>query len=179
MRTLWSTVLRASLTVLLAFLLSLRVLNIRAQRMQPYGSYTEQQILARSVPLCRALALDPSSGTLWLSAEREYIWRRGDSQAVWNVQCADARRNDIAMIQWDARTGDLLLASSQWSIPRAAQPAIRNARQAVEAARGWMRALGIGGPETSWRLAGAPTQCGGDAWFTRWRAKGQGATVQM
>src|SRR5579862_8649230 len=131
MRTRWSTLLCVSLTVFLAFLLSLRLLDMRAQRMRPYGAYTEQQILARSEPFLRALAPGSLSGGLWLSAEQQYLWRRGASLPVWNVQCSDARQNDIGMLKWDARTGDLLFASSQWSIPGTAPPAIQDARQAV------------------------------------------------
>src|SRR5689334_15015062 len=75
--------------------------------LQLFGRYNEQQILARTEPLCH-LFMTPGNN-LRLSASQQEL-QTEPIQRYWMVDCTDEAGNYIASFSWNADSGDLYVA---------------------------------------------------------------------
>jgi hypothetical protein len=143
----------------------------------PYGRYTEMQILARAEPLCRALA--PRAAKLQLTASSVGIQsRRGAPLEFWEAQCTDQAGIHIASFIWYADTGDLRRVGRTWPTASAVGTEPLNRGEAEQAARFWLRALGITEKMLPWRLASEPERISG-VWRAQWQAGGRIAEIRI
>jgi hypothetical protein len=169
---------------------ALRHHQILTQQEQPFGHYTQQQILDRTLPLCRTV-LGQTDG-LMLSTERARSTASdGRTRLWWNLKCANKAGEVLAMFLWDAETGDLAFAvHNAWTSPEQARAsgAAASGSRTPEQARGraawlsyrWLSRLGILG-QGGWRLTQEPERSArrSEVWYTQWRSSDHEAMVQV
>jgi hypothetical protein len=125
-----------------------------ARKLEPYGLYTTEQILARSEPLFHALF--PERSGLIMSAERQATQKSAsEERLLWAVDCSDASGRHLAYLCWDAGTGDLVY-SSRIREERSDKNGVerRTDSELLCFARDWLYTLGIAGNQEQWRFTG-------------------------
>jgi hypothetical protein len=173
--------LAATAALALAGFAYLRHRQIRTQLEQPFGHYTRQQMLERTLPLCRIVQPEPES--LSLSTETLLVPDRwGRLCRLWSVDYKDQLGKYLAEFTWDADTGELLRVS-HWLTEVAARPSgfaspkpFPSRQQArVRAAflsYRWLQRLGFAQAGSRWRLTKPPEpsptpEC--SVWNSLWR----------
>jgi hypothetical protein len=169
---------------------ALRHRQIQTQLKQPFGHYTQQQIIDRTLPLCRTV-LGQTDG-LMLATERLHI-DTADSRSHlwWHVECVNRANKPLAQFLWNAETGELAFTARNAGMSSAsASPPARaySDRTTPERAKGraawlsyrWLSWLGIGGG-SGWRLMQEPERSArrSDVWYTRWRSSEHEASVKV
>ncbi len=154
----------------LAFILHAR--HLHEQAVQSMIHMSAGQVLDRSEPLCRLIA--PHTSSLRLTAEAIPI---GKFHPHWEVKCADPSGQDLAYLNWDAGTGQLISVSHVFYSSQGMGRSLDRHKAAMEAWN-WLCALRIAGQASHWRLAGSP-QCSGYTWTVRWSAADRRAVVQF
>jgi hypothetical protein len=169
----------------------LRHRQLRAIQEQPFGRYSEKQITARTVTLCRTIL--PDANGFLLSSERNRIYAQDGRQRLWwHLRCTDKAGKERMEFLWDAETGELAFVAHDPrrpvlpdSPPAAARsgrlPEAQGAGRAAWQAYRWLCWLGIAGEGQGWRLTKEPehatTRC--DVWYTRWQSADHKAVVQV
>jgi hypothetical protein len=183
------------ISVLLACVLAcgvyLRHRQIRAIQEQTFGQYTEQQITARTVTLCRTIL--PEAKGFLLSSERNQIYAQDGRQRLWwHLRCTDKAGKDRMEFLWDAETGELAFVAHDArravlpdSLPAAAQssrlPEEQGRGRAAWQAYRWLRWLGFAQEGSRWRLSQDPEHAAtrSDVWYTRWCSEDHKAVIQV
>jgi hypothetical protein len=155
--------------------------HIRTQQEQPFGHYTRQQIIDRTMPLCQTI-LGQTDG-LMLSTERLRSTSPDGRTGLWrHLPCTDGKGMPLAEFFWDARTGDLSVTTyDAWTAasPGSLPPEQAKGRAAWLSYR-WLCRLGMseGG---GWRLMQEPERSAkrSAVWYTHWRSSDHQARVQV
>jgi hypothetical protein len=129
---------RITLGLVLSLLLLLALLHSRnaANRVGSESPITAQQILARSEPICAALAPDPRN----LTMSADYTALR--SQGQWTVACTDSTGRESASLQWEGTSGTLLSVGACPRPHSGTGLVLRTPNQARTSARMWLDLLG-------------------------------------
>jgi hypothetical protein len=160
----------SSLAACVAYPVYYLLLRPLAAAPDAYGLFTEQQILERARPIYRLLA--PEVGRSRLVAERHRASEAdGRSLREWRVECSDESGQGEAYFVWDADRGDLLRAAH--TVPHPVKTAGKplGSSDAVQAARYWLRVMGVVDAGGGWRLNGSP-EWQNYRWVVRWAGKG-------
>jgi hypothetical protein len=129
----------------------------KADESMPYGSYTSNQIIARTVVLVNRLC--PEDPGLRLSPSPTFGQSaRGEVVKMWDVVCTDSTGRDVAFFTWNAVTGNLL-CYSQPNLRGRVYPGARiNASEAASAAQHWLGLFNPGSIRQVCRPIGDPTR---------------------
>jgi hypothetical protein len=171
---------------------TLRHRQIKAEREGPFGNFSHQQILERTISLCRTLL--PDTNRLALAAQPiQSQDANGQQQLVWYVECLDPAGEEVATFHWDARTGDLLIvgnlnapsARSGSASAAAAQtqslPVEQAKARAAFLSYQWLHRLGIAAEGSRWRLTQAPERTArrSPIWSVSWRSGDHEALLKV
>jgi hypothetical protein len=172
--------LASTATLALAGYITLRHRKILAEQEKPFGHYTRQQMLERTLPLCRTLR--PDADRFALSAEHNLtqglhgrLWR------LWTVEYTDPTGEHVAEFTWDADTGELERVGHRTTQVSARQSTFashtrprteeQTKARAARLAYRWLHRLGFTQERSRWRLTKSPEQTPGcDVWSTLWRS---------
>jgi hypothetical protein len=170
---------------------TLRHRQIRALQDQPFGRFTNQQIVERTLPLCQAI-LGHADG-LMLSTQRMHTNTLDSSSHLWwHIECVDSDHKPLAGFLWNAETGELAFTSRDNGMsptPESPSAHMPSGSMTPEQAKGraawlsyrWLSRLGMSEGRIHWRLTQEPehsVRCG-DVWSTRWRSSDHVASVQV
>jgi hypothetical protein len=168
----------------------LRHRQIRAQQEKPFGDYTEQQMIERTIPFCQTLL--GQTDDLRLEAERGQSTTPDRKPRLWwSLQCTNTRAEVLAVFLWDAKTGELVKVSHLTTARAARDPVLapRPPTRTQEQTKGraaflsyrWLHRLGMAKEGSRWRLVQEPERCakGMAVWYTRWRSSDHEASVQV
>jgi hypothetical protein len=170
--------------------LTLRHRQIRTEQDKPFGRYTNQQIIDRTLPLCQAIL--GQTGGLMLSTERMRTNTPDSSSHLWwHIACMDSHQKSLAQFLWNAETGELAFATRETGMsasPGRQSASSRSGSMTPEPAKGraawlsyrWLSRLGMSEGER-WRLVQEPRRStkDRDVWNTRWRSSDHEANVQV
>jgi len=166
--------IRAGLVVPAAILLFVHAYWGPPRQERPYGRYTAAQILDRVAPLCRSVV--PEADDLELSARQDLPDQA--RRHLWSLDGRDRLGRDILHLDWDADTGQAYIVS-HWLAPASHDHMkLLSDQEAIEAAWGWLRALGIARNASYWRLARRP-QRGECVCSIRWQAADRAAIIKV
>lgn len=116
----------------------------------PFGRYTARQLLDATDPICQKL-LPLSEGLQLVAESRFHYVVKGTVHRFWEVDCLDAKGQEVGYFWWDADTA-MLNRFALLSPNAPADPSARLARvAAVGRARYWMEELGWG-PGARWQV---------------------------
>jgi hypothetical protein len=170
---------------------TLRHRQIQTQLKQPFGCYTSQQIIDRTLPLCQTI-LGTADG-LVLSAEHSPTGRTG-CPPLWCVQCSDRYGEYLAEFTWEAWTGELRYighadapsgnagSPPAFAPPTQAKTALQARTHAAWIAYNWLHRLGVAAEGSRWRLTRAPERSmtpSTDAWTSVWRSADHQANIKI
>jgi hypothetical protein len=148
-----------------------RARQVKAEQSHPFGRFTEQQIIARTEPLCRLVA--PDITNLRLSAmPRSGQASDGGTERFWCVEYEDATEQRFLCFWWEADTGELQKVCNRLRLPQGARRRLLSRQEATQTAWAWMEALGIRQQAKEWHLREAPTRFK-ERWNTVWLAEGR------
>jgi hypothetical protein len=144
----------------------------KADESKPYGSYTSDQIIAKTVVLVNRLCLE-DPGLRLSPAPTFGQSSRGEVVKMWDVVCTDSTGRDVAFFTWNAVTGNLLCYSHP-NLREKVYPGARiNTSEGASTAQYWLGLFNPGSIRQVWRPIGDPTRnarnwviqyttCGGD-----------------
>jgi hypothetical protein len=169
------------LVVALAGGLYLRHRQIQVQQEQPFGRFTRQQIIDRTLPLCQTI-LGTTDGLMLCAECDQTNLPDGRTRLWWCVECVDSAHKPLAEFLFDAQTGDLSVTTyDAWTAasPGSLTPEQARAR-AVWLSYRWLCRLGMTA-EGGWRLAQEPERSAkrSAVWTTRWRSADHRARVNV
>jgi hypothetical protein len=157
-----------ALFVTFALFCSVRKRALEAEQSRPYANFTAQQILDRSLPLCRMVC--PLANDLHLSAHPYPMSTAHQHRLrIWEVEYDDEASRQTGLVRWDATTGNLLYFSCFPLQPATDPSRAIDRRRAIAAARTWRSALRLTreGEGAHWQLA--PTsEYDGKRWAVTW-----------
>jgi hypothetical protein len=166
----------------LACVVYLRHRQIQVELEKPFGRFTQQQILERTLPLCQTI-LGPTHSLLLSTEQYQAGTANGTPRLWWRLQCTDSAGRMLAVFAWDARTGELASVTSHVKV--AASPGKRTEEparaQAAWLSYRWLHRLGIAGEESRWRLTQEPERSARHSavWYTCWRSADHQTVVQV
>jgi hypothetical protein len=141
------------------------------KRSEPFGRFTAAQITDRTQPLFHLIV--PERQTCWMALTQNSGIRADGSPAhFWVVDCLKDNSQHpapLAHFQWDADTGQLLIASNTGSTPGAeGKSRLLSAPRAAVHSWHWLRTLGLACESSRWRLVREPHLDVG-RWDLLWR----------
>jgi hypothetical protein len=151
---------RISITIFFAFFLLYLILTLNHRRQQelsqyqPYGRYTEHQVIESCRPILAAALPDCSTIHVVACQASARTLTRHDCH-VWTVEGIDTASDSQADLIIDADTGEVVEVSR--TPPSRSQPHFVSAQTAIRNARRWMTILGYA---EDWQLAKVPRRIG-------------------
>jgi hypothetical protein len=143
----------------------------QAEQTRPYGRFTEQQILDRTLFLTSELF--PDVPIVHVDPDRtEHLCRR-----FWDVSCQDNTGRDVALFVWEADTG-ALYSYRAFRPTRMPRFEARNRSEAVALAYDCLPVMTQTPITSPWRLAGAPAHTA-HLWRVYWKQDGRKVTVVL
>jgi len=165
---------------------SCALMHVHRQQMQkrqqtmPFGQFTETQIVRRTQSLFHLL--DPAKDC-WMAFTPETSVRpHGPISRFCTVECLNGNSPDaahLAFFQWDAVTGDLVVASCH-DPDRVIQGKHSGLtpRRAVEMSWQCLRALGIAKAGSRWQCD-HEARSGQDTWSLHWHSRQKNVTMLL
>lgn len=151
-----------------------RVSSVQGSQAQPHGRLAAQQVLSRAEKICRLIA--PQTANLSLTAEPA---AESERLRYWSVTGRDSSGETRLHFKWNSDTGDLCFITYEPSRQEAEAPGARmGKKEAVRAAWGWMRSLGIADKSPNWRMTRAVSRERG-IWSVYWDANTGTALVSL
>ena len=139
-----------------------------------HGKYNAIEALRVAAPICRTLLPDESE--LTFSARADSVSTLQGVKHVWSIYCEDPQGKTRAFLMMDAATGEPF-AISDTSTRRPPEPIrLITRREAGQAAKSWMRSLGVSRTAPYWKLISEPLKTS-RAWLFTWRAEDRTARV--
>jgi hypothetical protein len=142
--------------VLLLYLVAARNQRLQQEltRRQPYGRYTEQQVIERCRPLLAAALPDCSTIRVVACQTSARMFTLNDCH-VWTIEGIDTASDSRADLIIDADASEVIKVSR--TVPTITQPYFVSAQTAIRNARRWMTILGYA---EDWQLAKVPRRIG-------------------
>ena len=127
----------------------------------PSRRYTREQMLARSEPICRALA--PQETALRLEAERnDAAPSEQSSGRYWDVYARGASGEHVLYLKWDEDTGEVWMASCRNDLPIQDEGPPLPEQEIVRAGRKCLHVLWARPDGAPWRLVQIKAPVPGD-----------------
>ncbi len=141
---------------------------LRKQQTLAYGRFSAEQILDRAEKVGRALA--PPTEALNLTTEcLKGCSLLGSPKPVWDVACTDMAGKEIAYMDWDAESGNLLQVSLPPDSPSRQQEAVKRDSQVTDKTWEWLCRVGMAARKISWK-AQLPVRNSVHSWEQVWNS---------
>jgi hypothetical protein len=158
--------------------------QIRAQPEPPFGHYTSQQIIDRTLPLCQSI-LGTTDGLRLATNPIQTSTPDGRTRLWWRVDGFEARGTRLVSFLWEAQTGELAFVTNniRLSVSASTKTWTEDQRKAQAAwlSYRWLHGLGIAQEGSRWWLTREPARSSTRSvvWSTRWRSGDRKAQVQV
>jgi len=155
----------------------MQISHANTAKKAPYGRFTQDQIVGRSLPLISVL--NPSQSSLKLNAMHfETGNRNGDPVRIWLVDGFDPVMGAQVHLVWNADDGDLLSVSHTSTSWRGMRSHKLTEKEAIRITASWLTSLGISSEADGWHQGDEITRSG-RMWRVAWLAPHRKLQVEI